>query len=66
MKVEQFTNNEYGRVAMIFLDAPTYTLGNSITYKMQIRSPDTGVTSAIMYQRSSITASNIILEEIAA
>ena len=66
MKLEQWADNEYGRVAMIFLDAPTYTLGNSITYKMQIRSPDTSVTSAIMYQRSSITASNIILEEIGA
>tara|TARA_Y100000114_G_scaffold93758_1_gene87127 strand:+ start:50 stop:694 length:645 start_codon:yes stop_codon:yes gene_type:complete len=66
MKLEQWADNEYGRVAMIFLDAPTYTLGNSITYKMQIRSPDTSVTSAIVYQRSSITASNIILEEIGA
>tara|TARA_R100000231_G_scaffold75236_3_gene58666 strand:- start:216 stop:860 length:645 start_codon:yes stop_codon:yes gene_type:complete len=66
MKLEQWADNEYGRVAMIFLDAPTYSLGNSITYKMQIRSPDTSVTSAIMYQRSSITASNIILEEIGA
>ena len=66
MKLEQWADNEYGRVAMIFLDAPSYTLGNSITYKMQIRSPDTSVTSAIMDQRSSITASNIILEEIGA
>ena len=66
MKLEQWADNEYGRVAMIFLDSPSYTLGNSITYKMQIRSPDTSVTSAIVYQRSSITASNIILEEIAA
>jgi len=66
MKVEQFPNVEYGRVAIIFLDAPSYTLGNSITYKMQIKSPDSNVTSAIVYQRSSITASNIILEEIAA
>ena len=66
MKLEQWSDNEYGRVAMIFLDTPSYTLGNSITYKMQIRSPDTSVTSAIMHQRSSITASNIILEEIGA
>ena len=66
MKLESWPDNEYGRVAMIFLDAPSYTLGNSITYKMQIRSPDTSVTSAIVYQRSSITASNIILEEIGA
>tara|TARA_Y100000401_G_scaffold60386_1_gene47878 strand:+ start:216 stop:860 length:645 start_codon:yes stop_codon:yes gene_type:complete len=66
MKLEQWEDNEYGRVAMIFLDTPSYTLGNSITYKMQIRSPDTSVTSAIMHQRSSITASNIILEEIGA
>jgi len=66
MKLEQWADNEYGRVAMIFLDSPSYTLGNSITYKMQIRSPDTSVTSAIMDQRSSITASNIILEEIGA
>ena len=50
------------------LDSPSYTLGNAITYKMQVRSADTSVTTRVNVTCGGITngASKLILVEVAA
>ena len=50
------------------LDSPSYTLGNAITYKMQVRSADTSVTTRVNVTCGGVTngASKLILVEVAA
>ena len=49
------------------LDSPSYTLGNAITYKMQVKSHDTSVTTNVNITNGSVTngASKLILIEVA-
>ena len=65
------SNNIVSVVASIninLLDSPSYTLGNAITYKMQVRSADTSVTTRVKITNGGITngASKLILIEVAA
>ena len=50
------------------LDSPSYSLGNAITYKMQVKSADTSVTTRVNVTCGGITngASKLILVEVAA
>jgi len=50
------------------LDSPSYSLGNAITYKMQVKSADTSVTTRVNVTCGGITngASKLLLVEVAA
>ena len=50
------------------LDSPSYSLGNAITYKMQLKSADTSVTSKVRISVEGVTngAAKLILIEVAA
>ena len=50
------------------LDSPSYSLGNAITYKMQVKSADTSVTTRVNVTCGGVTngASKLILVEVAA
>ncbi len=50
------------------LDSPSYTLGNAITYKMQVKSFDTSVTTKVNVSNGGVTngASKLLLIEVAA
>ena len=51
-----------------FLDSPSYSLGNAITYKVQMKSGDSNITSGCMVSIGGVTngANKLILLEIAA
>ena len=50
------------------LDSPSYSLGNAITYKMQVKSADTSVTTRVNVTCGGVTngASKLLLVEVAA
>ena len=50
-----------------FLDSPSYSLGNAITYKLQMKSGDTNITSGCMVSMGGVTngASKLLLLEVA-
>ena len=50
------------------LDSPSYSLGNAITYKMQVKSFDTSVTTKVNVSNGGVTngASKLLLIEVAA
>ena len=50
-----------------FLDSPSYSLGNAITYKLQMKSADTSVTSGMYVSIGGVTngANKLILLEVA-
>ena len=51
-----------------FLDSPSYSLGNAITYKVQMKSGDSNITSGCMVSIGGVTngANKLILLEVAA
>tara|TARA_R100000329_G_scaffold8992_1_gene10273 strand:+ start:109 stop:738 length:630 start_codon:yes stop_codon:yes gene_type:complete len=59
------TGNFYNSTAIIYLDSPSYTLGNAITYKMKTLLLSSGATISVS-QSNYPRTSSIILEEIAA
>ena len=50
-----------------FLDSPSYSLGNAITYKLQMKSGDTNISSGCMVSMGGVTngASKLLLLEVA-
>ena len=58
--------NEYNGSAIIYLDSPTYTLGDAITYKLQCENYSSGSTISITQNTGVPRTSHIILEEISA
>ena len=58
------TGNYYNSSAIIYLDSPSYTLGNDITYKLQVQLYASGGTVSVTNTNHPRT-SMIILEEIA-
>ena len=57
--------NEYNGSAIIYLDSPSYSLGDAITYKMRCENYSSGSTISVSASNTPRT-STIILEEIAA
>jgi hypothetical protein len=57
--------NYYTSSAVIYLDSPSYTLGNAITYKMHVQLLSSGATISVSNSNYPRT-STITLEEIAA
>ena len=53
-------------VSINLLDSPSYTLGNAITYKLQVRSYDTSVTTRINIAHANLPTSKLLLLEVAA
>jgi len=51
---------------ILHLDSPSYSLGNSITYKVSVKSADTAVTSVLETTFQSIAATRLLLLEVAA
>ena len=65
---ETYASYHDNSININLLDSPSYTLGNAITYKMQVRSADTSVTTRVKITNGGITngASKLILIEVAA
>ena len=59
------SGNEYNGSAIIYLDSPSYSLGDAITYKMRCENYSSGSTISVSASNTPRT-STIILEEIAA
>jgi|TARA_R100000482_G_C5101881_1_gene136049 hypothetical protein len=59
------TGNFYNSTAIIYLDSPSYSLGDAITYKMKTLLLSSGATISVS-QSNVPRTSSIILEEIAA
>ena len=64
---ETYASYHHESMNITFLDSPSYSLGNAITYKMQMKSADTSVTSACYTQMGGVTngTSKLLLLEIA-
>ena len=65
---ETYVSYHHESMNITFLDSPSYSLGNAITYKMQMKSADTSVTSACYTQMGGVAngTSKLLLLEIAA
>ena len=65
---ETYTSYHDNSLNINLLDSPSYSLGNAITYKMQVKSFDTSVTTKVNVSNGGITngASKLILIEVAA
>jgi len=65
---ETFVRYHDGYVNINVLDSPTYTLGNAITYKMQVKTSDSSVTGYVNITSGGVNnlASRLILIEVGA
>ena len=65
---ETYVSYHHESMNITFLDSPSYSLGNAITYKMQVKSADTSVTTRVNVTCGGVTngASKLILIEVAA
>ena len=64
---ETYVSYHHESMNITFLDSPSYSLGNAITYKMQMKSADTSVTSGMYVSIGGVTngANKLILLEVA-
>ena len=63
---ETYTSYHNNDLNINTLDSPSYSLGNAITYKMQIKSSDTSVTSKVNISDGGVTngATTLVLIEV--
>ena len=63
---ETYTSYHNNDCNITTLDSPSYSLGNAITYKMQVKSADTSVTSKVNVSDGGVTngATTLVLIEV--
>ena len=65
---ETFVRYQDANLNMNVLDSPSYTLGNAITYKMQVKTSDSSVTGRVNITSGGVNnlASRLVLIEVGA